>query len=102
MDLFDYSFETSKTISSLDESKEIQLDMSIHRFTDYNDHYLVSGNGFSSYSATIDSYNPMDGDTFFSFHSDTWRIDSEGVRETIRSNFIHSDIQEKVDILVEE
>lgn len=64
--------------------------------------YSVNGNGFSSYSATLDSFDPMDGEASFPFHNNKWRIDSEGVKETIRSNFVSSDIQEKIDMLVEE
>lgn len=55
-----------------------------------------------SIHATLGDYDPMDGDTSFQFDSPSWRVDALGVRETIRSNFLQSDIQERIDDLIEE
>lgn len=65
---------------------------------------LVSAktNSKQSFHATLGDYDPMDGNTSFRFDSASWRVDSLGVKETIRSNFLQSDIQERIDDLIEE
>lgn len=89
--------------SQVDEiNKNIQLDLSISRFRDYENLFPTESGDSLPFSAKIDQYNPMDTDDIYQFSSPSWRIDSMGVEETLRSNYFQSDMHEKIEMLVQE
>ena len=79
-----------------------QLDLSVSRFLDYGEKFQTKSSVSIPYSATIDQFDPTEGDETFDFSSPSWRIDSKGIQETIRSNYHQSDMHEKIEMMVEE
>ena len=79
----------------------INIDMSINRFADYNELYSLKTEKKHIPAATIDEYNPMDGDSTFQFNKSSWIVDFKGVKETLHSNYEESDIQLTINELLE-
>ena len=76
----------------------INIDMSINRFADYKELYSLKK---PIPVATIDEFNPMDGDSTFQFNKSSWIVDFKGVMETLHSNYEESDIQSTINELLE-
>ena len=79
----------------------INIDMSINRFADYKELYSLKTEKKPIPVATIDEFNPMDGDSTFQFNKSSWIIDFKGVMEILHSNYEESDIQSTINELLE-
>ena len=79
----------------------INIDMSINRFADYKELYSLKTEKKPIPVATIDEFNPMDGDSIFQFNKSSWIVDFKGVMETLHSNYEESDIQSTINELLE-
>ena len=70
----------------------INIDMSINRFADYKELYSLKTEKKPIPVATIDEYNPMDGDSTFQFNKSSWIVDFTVPAATLIPRFLNSNI----------